>query len=266
MTSAARYQSTRSACATGGAKRTTSAMPSCVRERLEVVRVREARCRSDLRRRRRRARRAAPGSARAGWAAARSRTSGALSGWIRPTKSSTWADAAMPEPTTGVLPVPWREDAEVDAGGDGGDPIRIGVVELDELRGLGAGVGQQPVGGGHDRGLTDDATGRLWHVAVGEQGVLHLRHRVHRVDQRHLPAVLGQRADLPREPVVRVHEVEVTGVVLRLDPQDAGRERAQQRGQVFLGHRLERTRGDVPHEDAGGELDRGGQARRRWRG
>ena len=49
------------------------------------------------------------------------------------------------------------------------------------------------------------------------------------------------------------------GVVLRLDPQDAGRERAQQRRQVLLGHRLERAGGDVAHQDAGREVDGGGQ-------
>ena len=58
---------------------------------------------------------------------------------------------------------------------------------------------------------------------------------------------------------MRVHEVEVSGVVLGLHTKDAGRERAEQRWQVFLRHRLERPSRDVPHEDTGCELDGGGQ-------
>ncbi len=49
--------------------------------------------------------------------------------------------------------------------------------------------------------------GRLRGVPVGEGLVLHLGHRVHGVDQGHLPAVAQQGADLAGEPVVRVHDV-----------------------------------------------------------
>ena len=59
---------------------------------------------------------------------------------------------------------------------------------------------------------------------------------------------------------MRVHEVEVAGVVLGLDAQHAGGERAEQRRQVFFGHRLERSGRDVPHQDARRELDGGGSA------
>ena len=44
---------------------------------------------------------------------------------------------------------------------------------------------------------------------LGERGVLDLGHRVHRVHERHAPAVAGERADLAGEPVVGVHEVVV---------------------------------------------------------
>ena len=151
------------------------------------------------------------------------------------------------------------EDAEVDAGRHGGHLQRVRVVEIDQLRGLGSSVRDQPVSGSDDSGLADDATGRLWHISFSEQRVLDLGHRVHRVDQRHLPTVLREASDLSRQPVVRVDQVEVPRLMLGLDAQDAGREWAEQRRQVFLRHRLERASRDMPHQDARGQLDRGRQ-------
>ena len=66
---------------------------------------------------------------------------------------------------------------------------------------------------------------RLGGVALGERGVLDLRHRVHRVHQRDAPAVARQRPDLAAEPVVAVHEVVVAGRVVGLGAQHLARER-----------------------------------------
>ena len=122
---------------------------------------------------------------------------------------------------------PGAEDGEVDARLGDGDPVGVGVVELDELAGLALGVGDQPVGGLDDLGLADLAAHRLGQVAVGEVQVLDPGHRVHGVHQRHAPAVGGEPADLAGEPVVRVHQVVVAGRGVRGDPHHAGGEGAQ---------------------------------------
>ncbi len=218
----------------------------------------QPRLRSVRRPRRPRAGHAATGARSSSCAAARTRTSGAFSGWIRPTNSST-ARRAPARAVARGLGRPRGEDAEVDTGRHDGDPRRVGAVQVDQLGRLRVGVGDQPVGGSDDLGLTDDPGARLRGVAVGEQRVLDLRHGVHRVDQRYPPAILREVPDLAGEPVVRVHEVVVAGLALGLDAQHSGCEGAEQRGQVLLGHRLERAGRDVPHQDTGSELDGGGQ-------
>ena len=188
-------------------------------------------------------------------AAARSSTSGALSGWIRPTKVSTIASGGKAEQSPGRRTAARGEPVEVDAGVDHADLVRVGAVEVDQLRALVGGVGDQPVRGLDDLALADDPRGRLGGVSRGQRGVLDLGHRVHGVDQRDAPALLGQPADLAREPVVAVHEVVVAGLAAGLRAQDAAGQRAQLGGQVLLGQALERPGHDVPDEDAGSQLD-----------
>ena len=90
-------------------------------------------------------------------------------------------------------------------------------------RGLVGGVGDQPVGGVDDLLLADDAAQRLGGVAVGQREVLHLGERVRGVHERHAPALAGQPADLPGQPVVGVHDVVPAGLVRGLGAQDAAR-------------------------------------------
>lgn len=54
-----------------------------------------------------------------------------------------------------------REAVEVHAGVDDGHLAGVGLVVPDELVGLLGGVRDEPVGGGHDLGLADDAGGRF---------------------------------------------------------------------------------------------------------
>ena len=140
----------------------------------------------------------------------------------------------------------------------------LGVVQLDQLARLDVGVGDQHVGGLDHLLLADQPGDGLGGVALGERGVLDLGHGVHRVHQRHAPAVAGQRADLPGEPVVRVDRVVVAGQVAGLGPHHLTGERAQLAGQLALGHPLERTRVDVADQDVVGDLHdrRQGRGRR----
>ena len=159
-----------------------------------------------------------------------------------------------------------REPVEVDAGRDDERARRVGAVEPDELAGLLVGVGDQPVGLGDHLLLADHAGARLGPVALGERRVLDLGQGVRGVDQRHAPPVAGQPADLPGEPVVRVDDVVVAGLVLGLLAQHRGGERAQLGGQLLLAQALERAGADVPHGDAGAHLDDRRAGRWRWRG
>ena len=64
------------------------------------------------------------------------------------------------------------EDVEVDPGMDDLDPAGLGVVQVDQLLGLGVGVGDQHVGGLDDLLLTDHPGRRLGGVAVGQGAFL----------------------------------------------------------------------------------------------
>ena len=183
-------------------------------------------------------------------ATARSSTSGALSGWIRPAKSSTRGVGGQPELGAYGGLVLRPEDVEVDAGVDDLDARRVGVVQVDQLLGLEVGVGDQHVGGLDDLLLADDPGGRLGGVAVGERVVLDLGHRVHRVHERHAPAVARERADLAGEPVVGVHDVVVADRLRGLGAQHLAGEDAELAGQLALGQPLERAGVDVAHLDA----------------
>ena len=104
-------------------------------------------------------------------------------------------------------------------GGTTADPVGVGVVEADELAALLVGVGDQPVGGVDDLGLADGPRGRLRVVAGGQREVLDLGHRVHGVDQRHVPPLGGQ----PGRPGRRASSGSAPGRTSRA----AGRPRAR---------------------------------------
>ena len=147
------------------------------------------------------------------------------------------------------------EDLEINTRVHDRDMFGLGVVHLDELAALLHRVGDEAVSEADDLLLAVDASDRLGVVALGEHRVLDLGHRVHRVDQRYVPPLAGDRAHLARQPVVRVDEVEVTRLALDLRAQDVAHERAQLRWQVVLLQALERAGRDVVHEDAGRCLD-----------
>ncbi|GAA3301738.1 hypothetical protein GCM10020295_45720 [Streptomyces cinereospinus] len=151
------------------------------------------------------------------------------------------------------------EAVEVDPGMHHGDLGAVGGVVPGQLVGLLGGVGDQPVGRGDDLGLADDAGGGLGRVTVGQAGVLDLGHGVHGVHQGDAPALGGEPADVPGEPVVGVHEVVVAGAVAGPRLHHAVREGAQLCREFLLGEALVGARVDVPDEYAGGELHGGRQ-------
>ena len=201
-------------------------------------------------------------------ATARSRTSGAFSGWMRPTKSGISASCGRPSRARAAArpSPPGPETVEVDPGVDDGDLVGVGLVVADEFARLLGGVGDQPVGGADDLGLADHAGGRLGGVAGGQRGVLDLGHGVHGVHQRHAPALGGQPADVAGEPVVGVDEVVVAGAVAGPGLHHPVREGAQlgRAAPPWPGPRTGRR----PRAARGrrGELDGRAAGRRWWRG
>ena len=163
-------------------------------------------------------------------------------------------------------PVAGGEQLEVDARGHHPDLAGVGVVQLDQLAGLVVGVGHQPVGGLDDLRLADLAPRRLGRVTVGELGVLDPGHGVHRVHERHPPAVGGQPAHLAGEPVVGVHEVVPPLGPRGLGPHHPGGEGAQLARQVLLAQPLVRPGGDVADHHPGRQLGGRAAGRRSWPG
>ena len=130
------------------------------------------------------------------------------------------------ELVAGVRLRPRPEHRQVDARVDGGDARRVGAVVPDELAGLVVGVGHQAVCRRDHLGLAAQPDVRLGGVARGERGVLDLAQRVHGLDQRHSPSLLGDGAYLAREPVVAVHQVVAARRVRGLGPEQLERELA----------------------------------------
>ena len=137
------------------------------------------------------------------------------------------------------------------------DPRRGGAVQLDQLPRLVLGVRDQPVGGRHDLALAPDPDRGLGAVAAGQGQVLDLAEGVHRLHQRHPPALRGHRPDLAGQPVVRVHQVVPAGREVGLGAQHAERERADLPGQRVLVEFLERPGHQVPDQHPGCELQHG---------
>ena len=131
------------------------------------------------------------------------------------------------------------------------DARRIGVMQRNKLSRFGFGVDDQPVGLVDHLLFTDRAQRRLGCVAVGQRGVLHRGEGVRGVHQRHRPSIPGQPAHLARQPVVRMHDVVVPGLVRGLGAQHARGERTQLRGQVVLVQPFERAGHHVADQHAG---------------
>ena len=176
------------------------------------------RCRWARRRSPRSAARPARGRARAARRRARSSTSGALSGWIRPTNATTCPPLGQAEPAAGgSRPRPraagaGRNRSRSTPGSHHARPgpgrRRTGRSDrcastrvLATSRSASATTCSSPI----TRAL------RLGPVAGGELSVLDLGQGVRGVHQRHAPALLGQPADLAGQPVVRVDQVVVAG-------------------------------------------------------
>ncbi|GAA3096283.1 hypothetical protein GCM10020254_46880 [Streptomyces goshikiensis] len=194
-------------------------------------------------------------------ATARSRMSGGLQGLDAAGEEGDHRVLREAEPGAGGgAAVAGGEAVEVHAGVDDGHLRGVGlVVPYEFFRFLG-GVGDEPVRGRDDLGLADDAGGGLGRVALGQRRVLDLGHGVHRVDERDAPALGGEPADVAGEPVVGVDEVVVAGAVSGPGLHHAVGEGAQLCRELLLGEALVRARVHVAHEDAGGELDHGGEA------
>jgi len=163
---------------------------------------------------------------------------------------------AEPAPSRSLAGLVGRGEAfEVNARLHDLDPSGRSIVHIDQLASFGRRIGDQAVGLGHHLLLADNTSLGLGLVAVGQQPVLDLRKSVGGVHQRHHPPILGQRADLTGQPVVRVHQVVVAGRPGRLGTQYAVGEGAHLSRQFFLGQALERPRRDMPDRDARSHLD-----------
>ena len=119
------------------------------------------------------------------------------------------------------------EHREVNARINGDDARRVGGVVPDELPCLIVGIGNQPVGRGNDLRLAAQPDLWLNGVAGREGGVLDLAQRVHGLDERDSPPLLGDGADLARQPVMPVHEVIPAGRMRSLGPEQLEGELAQ---------------------------------------
>ncbi len=196
-------------------------------------------------------------------ASARISRSGALSGWIRPTKSRTSRSTGRPRRARAADCRAWPIERKVDARRDDRDRVGIGVIQVDELPRFGLGVGDQAIGCLDDLCFADRARRRLGRVTHRERRILDPRQRVHAVHERHAPSLFRQPPDLARQPVVRMHEVVPAGVARRLGAQHRGRERTQLRRQIGFRQWLEWAGDDVAHGEARRDvLDRGDVARR----
>ena len=103
-------------------------------------------------------------------AAADSSTSGAFSGWIRPTNASTTASRRMPSAARAAARSPGANRSRSTPGATVLTFSRRGAVEVDELARLDRGVGDQLVGLVDHLLLADHPGPRLRRVAGGQRG------------------------------------------------------------------------------------------------
>ncbi len=138
------------------------------------------------------------------------------SGRIRPANNSRAASSRMP---SSVRATAWRPARKTGGRRRDAPPRldRIGAIQLDDSLTFLGGVRDRRGAETHDLLAVEAGSARP--ITVGELPVLDLRHRVHRVDERDVPALAGDRADLTRQPVVRVDEIEVPRLPLNLGTQ-----------------------------------------------
>ena len=197
--SAARYQLDRMWCGCGATNRTRSGDAEVDGEAAGERRLAD-------RRRRRWRRRRSPARRRAGASAARARiaTSGALSGWIRPTNSITGRSTGSPTARRAPAAVAGREEGVLDGRRDDLDaPGRV-AVEATELALLLGAADADRVAAADDVGLGPVAPLRLEVAALG----LDPGQRVERRHERDVEGVLEAVADHAAQPVVAVDDVD----------------------------------------------------------
>ena len=85
--------------------------------------------------------------------------------------------------------------------------IGLSSVQVHKLTCLVSRVGNQAVGRSDDLLFTNEANRRFGCISLRKFSVLDLGHRVHGVNQWHIPAFRGEPTDLSRQPVVRMNEV-----------------------------------------------------------
>lgn len=124
-------------------------------------------------------------------------------------------------------------------------------MQRNQLLRFGFGVDDQPVGLVDHLLFTDRAQRRLGSVAVGQRRVLHRGQGVRGVHERDRPSVACQPTHLTRQPVMRMHDVVVAGLVGGLGAQYACGEGAQLGGQVVFVQAFERAGDDVANEHPG---------------
>ena len=155
------------------------------------------------RRRSPRRRSSSSASGRPSAASARIATSGPLSGWIRPTNSSTGRRPAASSAARAPAWSPGAKNACSTPGRDDLDAALRIAVQAAELALLLDAADADRVGARDDLGLGPVAPDRLGVAALG----LHPGERVERRDERDVEDVLEAVGDDAAEPVVGVHDV-----------------------------------------------------------
>ena len=144
---------------TGGTNRTWALMPSPSASSCEPARVGQARSGRAAEDRHDELARPVAGGDPSSSAAALTSTSGALSGWIRPTNSSTLASWGSPTAARAARTSPGREQRQVHPGRHDDHLVGLRGIQVDQLVALAQGVGDEAVRRLDDLDLTDLATG-----------------------------------------------------------------------------------------------------------
>ena len=183
-------------------------------------------------------------------ATARMSTSGALSGWMRPTNSTTCASWSTPSRSRDWS---WSQGWNVCRSTPGGTTATCsGRAPYARTRSAASSV-VLAVRVSAPATICDSperAQVRLPHAAGRAGAVLDVGHRVHRVHQRQAVAAAEHEPGHARQPVVAVHEV-----VRRRHRLHPLRELRHQVGELLLGDRRARSGGHVQDAQVVGDLD-----------